>query len=60
MTIQLAKGLVAALFCLGLTACGLKGPLYMPPVEQPKAEQPSAPQEPPATTEQTAPGTEQH
>ncbi|MFM5465121.1 lipoprotein [Aeromonas simiae] len=51
---------MAALLCLGLTACGLKGPLYMPPVEQPKAEQPSAPQELPATTEQTAPGTEQH
>ncbi|WP_076576586.1 lipoprotein [Aeromonas sp. RU39B] len=41
MTIQLAKGLVAMFLCLGLTACGLKGPLYMPPPEQPTA-QPSA------------------
>ncbi|ALP43027.1 lipoprotein [Aeromonas schubertii] len=59
MTIQLAKGLVATLLCLGLTACGLKGPLYMPPPpEQPQAQAPAA--QPAQSDEKPATGAEQN
>ncbi|MGL6301049.1 LPS translocon maturation chaperone LptM [Aeromonas caviae] len=46
MITQFTKCLFAASLSLGLAACGLTGPLYMPPAEQP------------APTEQTQPKTE--
>ncbi|MGL4249217.1 MAG: LPS translocon maturation chaperone LptM [Aeromonas sp.] len=49
MITQFNKCLLAMLISLGLAACGLKGPLYMPPPEQPPSQ--STPQTaPPATT----------
>lgn len=35
MITQFTKCLFAASLSLGLAACGLTGPLYMPPAEQP-------------------------
>ncbi|MFR9720355.1 LPS translocon maturation chaperone LptM [Aeromonas diversa] len=58
MTIQLAKGLVAILLCLGLTACGLKGPLYMPP--PPEQTQSQLHEGASAPAAQSAPGAELH
>ncbi|MDX7710009.1 MULTISPECIES: LPS translocon maturation chaperone LptM [Aeromonas] len=46
MITQFTKCLFAASLSLGLAACGLTGPLYMPPAEQP------------APAEQTQPMTE--
>ncbi|MDX7836780.1 lipoprotein [Aeromonas caviae] len=46
MITQFTKCLFAASLSLGLPACGLTGPLYMPPAEQP------------APAEQTQPKTE--
>ncbi|WP_323951010.1 LPS translocon maturation chaperone LptM [Aeromonas caviae] len=46
MITQFTKCLFAASLSLGLAACGLTGPLYMPPAEQP------------APAEQTQPKTE--
>ncbi|WP_430480974.1 lipoprotein [Aeromonas caviae] len=46
MITQLTKCLFAVSLSLGLAACGLTGPLYMPPAEQP------------APAEQTQPKTE--
>ncbi|ULH01444.1 lipoprotein [Aeromonas caviae] len=46
MITQFTKCLFAASLSLGLAACGLTGPLYMPPAEQP------------APAEQTPPKTE--
>lgn len=46
MITQFTKCLFAASLSLGLSACGLTGPLYMPPAEQP------------APAEQTQPKTE--
>ncbi|WP_421213985.1 LPS translocon maturation chaperone LptM [Aeromonas dhakensis] len=39
MITQLTKCLLATLLSLGLAACGLTGPLYMPPPEQPQSTQ---------------------
>ncbi|HHQ4654468.1 TPA: LPS translocon maturation chaperone LptM [Aeromonas hydrophila] len=50
MITQLTKCLLATLLSLGLAACGLTGPLYMPPPEQPQTQ--STPQtQTPATAE---------
>ncbi|WP_337073094.1 LPS translocon maturation chaperone LptM [Aeromonas veronii] len=50
MITQFTKCLLATLLSLGLAACGLKGPLYMPPPEPPQSQ--STPQAaPPATSE---------
>ena len=38
---------IAALACLALSACGIKGPLYLPQVPAPKAR-PAAPTQAPA------------
>ncbi|MGL4714523.1 MAG: LPS translocon maturation chaperone LptM [Aeromonas sp.] len=50
MITQFTKCLLAALLSLGLAACGLKGPLYMPPTEQPQSQS-TPPAAPPATSE---------
>ncbi|MGL4716781.1 MAG: LPS translocon maturation chaperone LptM [Aeromonas sp.] len=52
MITQFTKCLLAALLSLGLAACGLKGPLYMPPTEQPQSQS-TPPAAPPATSEAT-------
>ena len=50
MITQFTKCLFAASLSFGLAACGLTGPLYMPPPEQPQSQ--STPQSaPPATSE---------
>lgn len=65
MTSQFTKCLLAAFLSLGLGACGLTGPLYMPPpeqpapVEQPKPASPKTESTPQATSPATAnPATE--
>ena len=45
MITQFTKCLFAASLSLGLAACGLTGPLYMPPAEQPAATE-QAPAQP--------------
>ncbi|MCF3096368.1 hypothetical protein EHZ86_03320 [Aeromonas australiensis] len=54
MITQFTKCLLATLLSLGLAACGLKGPLYMPPPEQSQSQstpQAASPATPAATTE---------
>ncbi|MGL5302441.1 MAG: LPS translocon maturation chaperone LptM [Aeromonas sp.] len=38
MITHFTKCLLATVLSLGLAACGLKGPLYMPAVEQPQSQ----------------------
>lgn len=60
MTSQFTKCLLAASLSLGLAACGLTGPLYMPPAEQPvSTEQPKTPEQPKteSTPQATSPAT---
>ena len=44
---MLKAAFIAALACLALSACGIKGPLYLPQVPAPKAR-PAAPAQAPA------------
>ncbi|WP_323063621.1 LPS translocon maturation chaperone LptM [Aeromonas jandaei] len=57
MITQFTKCLLATLLSLGLAACGLKGPLYMPPPEQPQSQSTPQAAQPatPAATHEAAP-----
>ncbi|ELM3753064.1 MULTISPECIES: lipoprotein [Aeromonas] len=58
MITQLTKCLLATLLSLGLAACGLTGPLYMPPPEQPQTQ--STPQAQTPATAEAAPEAAPH
>ncbi|MFM4826451.1 lipoprotein [Aeromonas bivalvium] len=59
MITQLVRCLSAALLAFALVACGLKGPLYMPPAEQPQNQEAQPAQAPtdPSDGQQSAPQT---
>ncbi|MGL4355318.1 MAG: LPS translocon maturation chaperone LptM [Aeromonas popoffii] len=53
MITQLTKCLLAIPLSLGLAACGLTGPLYMPPPQQPQTQ--NTPQAQTPVTAEAAP-----
>jgi predicted small lipoprotein YifL len=57
MIIQLVRCLSAVLLSFTLVACGLKGPLYMPPAEQPESQQSTPSEAESAKGQQSTPQT---